>query len=51
MLPAEASGSYSLLTDPDLGPFVARCTGCQARYPDPWVIPQGAPMPFAWAQD
>ncbi|MEV4192591.1 hypothetical protein [Streptomyces toxytricini] len=51
VLPAEASSHYSLLTNPDLGPFVARCTGCQARYPHPWVIPPGAPMPFDWAHD
>jgi hypothetical protein len=50
-LPAEPSGHYSILTNPDVGPFVARCTGCQARYPAPWVIPQGARMPFEWAQD
>lgn len=51
VLPAEASSHYSVLTNPDIGPFVARCTGCQARYPHPWVIPQGAPMPFDWAQE
>ncbi|GAA5708194.1 hypothetical protein Save01_09073 [Streptomyces avermitilis] len=51
VLPAEASSHYSILTNPDTGPFVARCTGCQARYPHPWVIPQGAPMPFDWAQE
>lgn len=51
VLPAEASGHYSVLTNPDIGPFVARCTGCQARYPHPWVIPRGAPMPFDWAQE
>lgn len=51
MLPAEPSSHYSVLTNPAVGPFVARCTGCQARYPRPWVIPQGAPMPFDWARE
>ena len=50
MVPAEPSSHYSILTNPEVGPFVARCTGCRARYPHPWVIPQGAPMPFDWAR-
>jgi hypothetical protein len=50
MLPARPSSHYSVLTNPEVGPFVARCTGCRARYPHPWVIPQGAPMPFDWAR-
>lgn len=49
MLPAAPSSNYSVLTSPNVGPFVARCAGCHARYPDPWVIPQGSPMPFDWA--
>ncbi|MFE4420748.1 hypothetical protein [Streptomyces sp. NPDC056817] len=51
MLPAQPSSHYSVLTNPEVGPFVARCTGCHARYPHPWVIPQGAPMPFDWARE
>lgn len=51
MLPAQPSSHYSVLTNPEVGPFVARCTGCKARYPHPWVIPQGAPMPFDWARE
>ncbi|MFD9128659.1 hypothetical protein [Kitasatospora sp. NPDC059571] len=51
VLPAEPSSHYSLMTNPEIGPFVARCVACHARYPDPWVIPQGSPMPFAWAQE
>jgi hypothetical protein len=51
MLPAQPSSHYSVLTNPEVGPFVARCTGCHAHYPRPWVIPQGAPMPFDWARE
>ncbi|MFD4946154.1 hypothetical protein ACFWNT_27335 [Streptomyces sp. NPDC058409] len=51
MLPAQPSSHYSVLTNPEIGPFVARCTVCRARYPHPWVIPQDAPMPFDWARD
>ncbi|MFE7168703.1 hypothetical protein [Streptomyces sp. NPDC057616] len=50
MVPAEPSSHYSILTNPEVGPFVARCTGCRARYPHPWVIPRSAPMPFDWAR-
>lgn len=51
MLPAQPSSHYSVLTNPEVGPFVARCTACHALYPSPWVIPQGAPMPFDWARE
>ncbi|MFJ3763193.1 hypothetical protein ACIPQJ_07265 [Streptomyces sp. NPDC090082] len=51
LLPAQPSLHYSVLTNPEIGPFVARCTGCRARYPHPWVVPRGAPMPFDWARD
>lgn len=50
-MPAVKSDYYSVMTDPRLGPFVARCTGCHARYPRPWLVPTGSPMPFAWARD
>ncbi|MFJ6565740.1 hypothetical protein ACIQMV_39110 [Streptomyces sp. NPDC091412] len=45
------SSHYSVLTNPEVGTFVARCASCHARYPDPWVVDTTEPMPFAWARE
>ncbi|MGW3988603.1 hypothetical protein [Streptomyces sp. NPDC004830] len=42
---------YSIMTNPEIGTFVARCTGCHARYPGPWVLDTNEPMPYAWARE
>ncbi|WP_281904720.1 hypothetical protein [Phytohabitans aurantiacus] len=39
------------MTNPDLGPLVARCTVCHAHYPYPWVVDTTTgPMPFGFDQ-
>ncbi|MGY4936215.1 hypothetical protein ACWC9U_32070 [Streptomyces sp. 900116325] len=48
---AVPSSHYSVMTNPEIGTFVARCTGCHARYPDPWVLDVNEPMPYAWARE
>jgi hypothetical protein len=45
------SSHYSIMTNPEIGTFVARCTGCHARYPEPWVMDKAEPMPYAWARE
>lgn len=45
------SSHYSILTNPAVGTFVARCTGCHARYPAPWVVDDNEPMPYAFARE
>lgn len=47
---AVPSSNYSVMTNPVIGTFVARCTGCHARYPDPWVLDVDEPMPYAWRE-
>jgi hypothetical protein len=47
---AVQSDQYSIMTNPELGPLVARCTTCHARYPYPWVVDTTGPMPFAFDQ-
>ncbi|MFD6417945.1 hypothetical protein [Streptomyces sp. NPDC060194] len=44
------SSHNSILTNPEVGTFVARCTACSARFPEPWVIDTGDQMPYAWAR-
>ncbi|MFF0286849.1 hypothetical protein [Streptomyces sp. NPDC005262] len=39
------------MTNPEIGTFVARCTGCHAKYPHPWVLDVNEPMPYAWARE
>ncbi|MEU2074856.1 hypothetical protein [Streptomyces sp. NPDC013489] len=45
------SSHYSILTNPEIGTFVARCTECHARYPAPWTVDASEPMPYAFARD
>ncbi|SDK48538.1 hypothetical protein SAMN05421806_10823 [Streptomyces indicus] len=45
------SAHYSIMTNPDVGTFVARCTGCHARYLSPWIIDTTDTMPYAWARE
>ncbi|GLI02919.1 hypothetical protein Pa4123_81970 [Phytohabitans aurantiacus] len=48
---AVKSEHYSVMTNPDLGPLVARCTVCHAHYPYPWVVDTTTgPMPFGFDQ-
>lgn len=51
MVRALPSSHYSIMTNPEVGTFVARCTGCHARYPEPWVIDTTDQMPYAWARE
>lgn len=44
---AVPSSHYSIMTNPDIGAFIARCTVCHARYPDPWVTDKSDRMPDA----
>ncbi|MGW7242199.1 hypothetical protein [Streptomyces sp. NPDC054804] len=48
---AEPRSHYSILTNPEVGTFVARCTSCQARYPHPWGMDPAEEMPYAWARE
>ena len=45
------SSHYSIMTNPEIGTFVARCTGCHARFPAPWVVDGNEPMPYDFARD
>lgn len=51
MIRALPSSHYSIMTNPAVGTFVARCIGCHARYPDPWTLDKTEPMPYAWARE
>ncbi|MFF3463247.1 hypothetical protein [Streptomyces sp. NPDC002619] len=51
VLRAVPSSHYSIMTDPEVGTFVARCSGCYARYPEPWVMDKKERMPYAWARE
>ncbi|TQK42341.1 hypothetical protein FBY35_3731 [Streptomyces sp. SLBN-118] len=51
MIRAVPSSHYSIMTNPEIGTFVARCAGCHARYPHPWVIDNTEPMPYDWARE
>ncbi|WP_225804388.1 hypothetical protein [Streptomyces sp. NK15101] len=42
---------YSIMTNPEIGTLVARCTGCRARYPAPWAVDGNEPMPYDFARD
>ncbi|MFF8381332.1 hypothetical protein ACF07V_35060 [Streptomyces sp. NPDC015661] len=45
------SSYSSIMTNPEIGTFVARCTRCHAGYPAPWVVGGNDPMPYAFARD
>ncbi|MEV6251260.1 hypothetical protein AB0M38_34585 [Streptomyces sp. NPDC051742] len=51
VLRALPSSNYSIMTNPQIGALVARCTGCHARYPAPWVVDGNEPMPYDFARD
>ncbi|MEU9858957.1 hypothetical protein [Streptomyces sp. NPDC047974] len=51
VLRALPSPNYSIMTNPEIGTFVARCTGCHARYPAPWVVDGNEPIPYDFARD
>lgn len=48
---AVPSTHYSIMTNPEIGTFAARCTVCHARYPNPWVTDKTDRMPYAWARE
>ncbi|MER7541024.1 hypothetical protein ABTX77_40690 [Streptomyces sp. NPDC097704] len=45
------SSHYSIMTNPEVGKFAARCTGCHARYRAPWVVAGNEPMPYDFARE
>ncbi|MFB7830815.1 hypothetical protein [Streptomyces sp. NPDC056056] len=45
------SSHYSVMTNPEIGTFVARCTECHARYPAPWTVDANEPMPYSFARE
>ncbi|MER5202430.1 hypothetical protein [Streptomyces sp. NPDC002825] len=48
---AVSSSHHSIMTSPEFGTSAARCTGCHARYPAPWVVKGNEPMPYDDARD
>ncbi|WP_285103984.1 hypothetical protein [Promicromonospora sp. MEB111] len=47
-LPTDAR---AILTMPGVSPLIARCTGCHAPYPEPWIVDPDETMPFAFARE